>query len=62
MERITKTQAFALLKDPEAKWSSFKEKNGKGDYGYDETISKNGVPLIRLSVSYNPPKCEAFKL
>jgi hypothetical protein len=67
MKQISKRQAMKILRsfrtdDHEKKWSAFREKNGKGDYGYDETFSFEGMPILKLSVSYYPPETKIYDL
>lgn len=65
MKKITREQTFAILKQKKyqtRQWNIFIEKNGIGDYGRDETYSHNGVPILKLVISFNSPKCVAYDM
>lgn len=53
---VTQTEVAKKVKSlGEGGWTSLREKNGDGDYGYDEIISKNKVPIFRIHM----PGCRA---
>lgn len=63
MKRITRKQAFALVREVgDGAWTCRKEMSGKGDYGRIETYTFAGKPILRLDVCYYPPETQAFDL
>ena len=64
MKQITKARAFKILAGLPLfpNWTILTKKNGRGDYGIDETYIYDGKPVIKLSIAYTPPYTIAYDL
>jgi hypothetical protein len=62
--KITQAALNKILKGypKETTFSCFTERNGRGDYGRDETYSVAGKPQFRLSIAFSAPYTQAFDL
>jgi hypothetical protein len=63
--RLTQKQVKAILAEPasqSAQWRIRTERNGKGDYGRDETYYRNDEAVFLLVVSYIDAKTIAYDL
>jgi hypothetical protein len=60
---ISKRKAMQVLRECGAgRWTTSREPNGIGDYGYDETYSLNGEPVLRVRVEFIHATVKSYDL